>query len=52
MTTKRETIDYPLITAAEVEEVLTQTGIQVREDGLLRCLVHDGDAVFSLVLHT
>ena len=45
MTTKRETIDYPLITAAEVEEVLTQTGIQVREDGLLRCLAHGGDAV-------
>jgi len=28
MVTKRETIDYPLITAAEVEEVLTQTHIQ------------------------
>lgn len=28
MVTKRETIDYPLITAVEVEEVLTQTHIQ------------------------
>lgn len=29
MVTKREAIDYPLVTASDVEEVLNQTGIQV-----------------------
>ena len=39
MVTKRETIDYPLITAAEVEEVLTQTHIQVCNHRFEKCLM-------------
>lgn len=46
MVTKRETIDYPLISASEVEEVLTQTGIQVCR----RALRRSHKVVFSLAL--